>query len=122
MSVARRLGFDAGARGPSRLQQQAPPSRSAIDRGEAEQISADFVIHGADAISLALGAMAADVISFARGAPSADILPKDAVREAAAAALETDWQKALSYGTGIGHPGPLRVDRDRAPRHRRRDR
>ena len=49
--------------------------------------------------------MATDVISFARGAPSADILPKDAVREAAATALENDWQKALSYGVGIGHPG-----------------
>src|SRR5262249_45058679 len=44
-------------------------------------------------------------ISFARGAPSADILPKDAVRDAAAVALDRDWQKALSYGTGIGHPG-----------------
>jgi DNA-binding transcriptional MocR family regulator len=42
-------------------------------------------------------------ISFARGAPSADILPHDAVREAAARALESDWQKALSYGTGRGH-------------------
>ena len=50
-------------------------------------------------------AMAADVISFARGAPSADILPAEAVREAAARALETDWERALSYGTGIGHPG-----------------
>ena len=49
--------------------------------------------------------MATDTISFARGAPSADILPKDAVREAAAAALAEDWQKALSYGTGVGHPG-----------------
>ncbi|HWM63761.1 MAG TPA: PLP-dependent aminotransferase family protein [Solirubrobacterales bacterium] len=49
--------------------------------------------------------MAADTISFARGAPSADILPKDAVRDAAAAALSEDWQRALSYGTGIGHPG-----------------
>jgi 2-aminoadipate transaminase len=49
--------------------------------------------------------MAADTISFARGAPSADILPVDAVRTAVAAALETDWEKALSYGTGIGHPG-----------------
>src|SRR5829696_5269016 len=49
-------------------------------------------------------AMAADTISFARGAPSADILPKDAVRDAAARALAEDWQKALSYGTGIGHP------------------
>jgi 2-aminoadipate transaminase len=49
--------------------------------------------------------MAADTISFARGAPSADILPKDAVREAAAVALSEDWEKALSYGTGIGHPG-----------------
>jgi 2-aminoadipate transaminase len=49
--------------------------------------------------------MASDVISFARGAPSADILPADAVREAAARALADDWQRALSYGTGFGHPG-----------------
>jgi DNA-binding transcriptional MocR family regulator len=49
--------------------------------------------------------MASDTISFARGAPSADILPADAVRSAAAAALEQDWEKALSYGTGKGHPG-----------------
>jgi 2-aminoadipate transaminase len=49
--------------------------------------------------------MADDVISFARGAPSADLLPAEAVRSAAARALENDWQKALSYGTGIGHPG-----------------
>jgi 2-aminoadipate transaminase len=49
--------------------------------------------------------MAADVISFARGAPSADILPAEAVREAAKAALEEDWERALSYGTGRGHPG-----------------
>jgi len=49
--------------------------------------------------------MAADTISFARGAPSADILPREAVRDAAAIALAEDWEKALSYGTGIGHPG-----------------
>jgi 2-aminoadipate transaminase len=49
--------------------------------------------------------MTSETISFARGAPSADILPRDAVREAAATALAEDWQKALSYGTGIGHPG-----------------
>ncbi|HKH22488.1 MAG TPA: aminotransferase class I/II-fold pyridoxal phosphate-dependent enzyme, partial [Solirubrobacterales bacterium] len=49
--------------------------------------------------------MAERTISFARGAPSADILPHEAVREAAGRALETDWQKALSYGTGRGHPG-----------------
>ncbi|HEV7615900.1 MAG TPA: PLP-dependent aminotransferase family protein [Solirubrobacterales bacterium] len=49
--------------------------------------------------------MAGDTISFARGAPSADILPREAVRDAAARALESDWEKALSYGTGIGHPG-----------------
>ena len=55
--------------------------------------------------------MASDVISFARGAPSADILPSRAVREAAARALARDWERALSYGTGIGHPGALRVDR-----------
>jgi 2-aminoadipate transaminase len=49
--------------------------------------------------------MAERTISFARGAPSADILPHEAVREAAARALETDWEKALSYGTGRGHLG-----------------
>jgi 2-aminoadipate transaminase len=49
--------------------------------------------------------MAADTISFARGAPSADILPREAVRDAAAIALAEDWERALSYGTGIGHPG-----------------
>jgi 2-aminoadipate transaminase len=49
--------------------------------------------------------VAEETISFARGAPSADILPHDAVREAAARALESDWEKALSYGTGRGHPG-----------------
>ncbi|MGH2923065.1 MAG: PLP-dependent aminotransferase family protein [Solirubrobacterales bacterium] len=50
--------------------------------------------------------MAAETtISFARGAPSADILPADTVREAAARALESDWKRALSYGTGRGHPG-----------------
>jgi DNA-binding transcriptional MocR family regulator len=49
--------------------------------------------------------MAADTISFARGAPSADILPHEAVREAAARALSEDWETALSYGVGIGHPG-----------------
>ena len=49
--------------------------------------------------------MAAELISFARGAPSSDILPADAVRAAAARALERDWERALSYGTGIGHPG-----------------
>lgn len=48
--------------------------------------------------------MAADTISFARGAPSADILPAEAVREAARTALENDWERALSYGTGRGHP------------------
>ena len=50
-------------------------------------------------------AMANETISFARGAPSADILPHEQVRDAAAVALEGDWAKALSYGTGIGHPG-----------------
>src|SRR4051812_24641885 len=49
--------------------------------------------------------MPADVISFARGAPSADILPRELVREAAARALDSDWERALSYGTGRGHPG-----------------
>jgi 2-aminoadipate transaminase len=46
-----------------------------------------------------------DTISFARGAPSPDLIPVDAVRTATAKALEDDWQKALSYGVGIGHPG-----------------
>jgi DNA-binding transcriptional MocR family regulator len=46
-----------------------------------------------------------DTISFARGAPSPDLIPVDAVRVATAKALEEDWQKALSYGVGIGHPG-----------------
>jgi 2-aminoadipate transaminase len=49
--------------------------------------------------------MPPEVISFARGAPSADILPVDAVRDAAQRALTDDWKRALSYGTGIGHPG-----------------
>jgi len=49
--------------------------------------------------------MADDVISFARGALSADILPAEAVRKAAQRALADDWQRALSYGTGVGHPG-----------------
>ncbi len=49
--------------------------------------------------------MASPMISFARGAPSADLLPVDAVRAAAATALDEDATRALSYGTGIGHPG-----------------
>jgi len=49
--------------------------------------------------------MPSDTISFARGAPSADILPAKAVQEAAARALAADWERALSYGTGRGHPG-----------------
>ncbi|HEX3174545.1 MAG TPA: PLP-dependent aminotransferase family protein [Solirubrobacterales bacterium] len=49
--------------------------------------------------------VAGETISFARGAPSADILPREAVRDAAASALAEDWEKALSYGTGVGHPG-----------------
>ena len=52
-----------------------------------------------------LGPMPSDVISFARGAPSADILPAEAVRTAAKTALDEDWERALSYGTGRGHPG-----------------
>jgi len=49
--------------------------------------------------------MTEDVISFARGAPSADILPAEAVRVAAERALTNDWERALSYGKGHGHPG-----------------
>jgi len=48
---------------------------------------------------------ATETISFARGAPSPDIIPAEAVRKAAARALESDWKRALSYGTGKGHPG-----------------
>jgi DNA-binding transcriptional MocR family regulator len=44
-------------------------------------------------------------ISFARGAPSADIMPADAIREAAQRVLTDDWERALAYGTGVGHPG-----------------
>jgi DNA-binding transcriptional MocR family regulator len=46
-----------------------------------------------------------ETISFARGAPSPDLIPVEAIREATAKALEDDWQRALSYGVGIGHPG-----------------
>lgn len=49
--------------------------------------------------------MAPDTISFARGAPSPDLLPAEPVKEAASKALESDWKRALSYGTGVGHPG-----------------
>ncbi len=49
--------------------------------------------------------MAVETISFARGAPSADILPAEQVRAAAQNALSEDWKRALSYGTGVGHPG-----------------
>src|SRR5512133_2207968 len=49
--------------------------------------------------------MASALISFARGAPSSDILPVEAVREAASRALDEDWERALSYGKGEGHPG-----------------
>ncbi|HEY5389109.1 MAG TPA: PLP-dependent aminotransferase family protein, partial [Solirubrobacteraceae bacterium] len=55
----------------------------------------------------------ADTISFARGAPSADILPHEQVREAARRALTDDWETALSYGVGIGHPGLCKWVADR---------
>jgi 2-aminoadipate transaminase len=45
-----------------------------------------------------------EIVSFARGAPSPDLLPIEAVREAADRALAGDAARALSYGTGIGHP------------------
>ena len=48
---------------------------------------------------------APETISFARGAPSPDLIPVEAVRTATAKVLEDDWQRALSYGVGIGHPG-----------------
>ncbi|MGI8632199.1 MAG: PLP-dependent aminotransferase family protein [Solirubrobacterales bacterium] len=49
--------------------------------------------------------MATETISLARGAPSADLLPVEAVRTATAKVLESDWEAALSYGGGGGHPG-----------------
>ncbi len=49
--------------------------------------------------------MTSPLISFARGAPSADLLPVEAVRAAAETALDEDSTRALSYGTGFGHPG-----------------
>src|SRR5207253_2271775 len=67
---------------------------------------------GADGRVPILDSMA-DLISFARGAPSADILPVDAVREAAARALEEDWERALSYGKGAGHRGLVEWIADR---------
>ncbi len=48
--------------------------------------------------------MAPEMISFARGAPSADLLPVAAVQEAAQKAIADNPGRALSYGTGIGHP------------------
>ena len=45
-----------------------------------------------------------ETISFARGAPSADLLPADAVREAAGRAIAANPARALSYGSGKGHP------------------
>ena len=71
---------------------------------------------------LGSGPMAGDTISFARGAPSADILPHEQVREAAARALASDWETALSYGVGIGHPGLCQwvAERHGGPRSRRR--
>lgn len=46
-----------------------------------------------------------DLINFTRGAPSPDLIPVEAVRKATTRVLEDDWQTALSYGVGIGHPG-----------------
>ncbi len=46
-------------------------------------------------------------ISFARGAPSLDIIASEALRDAAAAALERDPKGAFSYGTAVGYV-PLR--------------
>lgn len=53
-----------------------------------------------------LAPVAPETISFARGAPSPDLLPVAAVREAAAGALSDGpaASRALSYGTGVGHP------------------
>ncbi len=46
----------------------------------------------------------ADLISFARGAPSVDLLPGEAVGLAAERAIAESPGRALSYGTGDGHP------------------
>ena len=48
--------------------------------------------------------MAPEMISFARGAPSPDLLPVEAVRRAAERAIADNPARALSYGTGSGHP------------------
>jgi 2-aminoadipate transaminase len=73
---------------------------------KASRRSAAFIPRASDYATVRIldAPVAERTISFARGAPSADILPHEAVREAAARALESDWEKALSYGTGRGHP------------------
>ena len=49
--------------------------------------------------------MAAEMISFARGAPCADILPSRPCGRPRRGRLSRDWERALSYGKGEGHPG-----------------
>jgi 2-aminoadipate transaminase len=83
------------------------PRRNNLPVGAAAPAGAASIPHEAQyrTVRILDAPMAERTISFARGAPSADILPHEAVREAAARALESDWEKALSYGTGKGHPG-----------------
>ena len=94
--LGHRGGEEGRARGEGRARRQEP-DRDRRARGRGDQ-SARLTV-------AKVGPMAADLISFARGAPSADILPAEAVRGAATTALAEDWERALSYGTGIGHPG-----------------
>ena len=91
-------GEAEGLRGEGRPG-RAQPQRGSPDRGLDHRL-----------LRAAVGAytrppMTPPMISFARGAPSADLLPVEAVRAAAGTALDEDSTRALSYGTGIGHPG-----------------
>src|SRR5262249_37508101 len=88
---------------------QAPPNTSPRTAAPAEPATSPLpqrigVARGSRSVAR-VGRPMADTISFARGAPSADILPHEQVREAAQRALTDDWETALSYGVGIGHPG-----------------
>jgi 2-aminoadipate transaminase len=94
---------------PTHRPLQIDPGRKGIHAGRRNILveSAAFIPRAGDYATVRIleAPVAERTISFARGAPSADILPHDAVREAAAHALESDWEKALSYGTGRGHLG-----------------
>src|SRR5262249_14861430 len=95
-----RRGEERGARGEGRAGRRKP-DRDGGDRRRGPAVAVGGLGRGIATVEL----MAGGTISFARGAPSADILPHEQVREAAARALAEDWETALSYGVGIGHPG-----------------